>query len=509
MLILTIISLSFFLGISQGCSPSGVHISLGDLYAYTDALNSTSHARDPLKIMFFTSKNCSNTYILIRDSNNTFEANITHHAVTEFNITDNSQDNLAILIQYIHTYKLTSTLMFGKKYYYTIFPNTNSSDTSSFTFDFILPYRDLLNDTSKETNILFTGMMDISNESSYTRQYLNSYAKRLNSTSIDAIIYLGDMAFNLNDNLYKKGNNFFNDIQSFTAYIPFMPTAGIRDNANDYEYYNKMIGSPLEEKYEDFVYSFNLGYAHFVQFNMAFYFSGSNETLKTSMLNWLENDLKIANQKTQRMARPWVIVYGYRSFYCSNTSDSFCGSHEGNAADVIKFENLFVDHAVDIYISGSNLPVYERTKPLYKKTEYAYGSNIAFDVNFEYMVNPKAPIYLIDSCGGNNLYFNGATELSIALESYDKGIYSLRADPWQGFGIMTIKSATVIEFIQISSYDYTLYIPDKFTLINNMTKWEDAWVYKDKVTFITSFIFFVFFGVLILIIFMMSIEKGN
>ena len=227
------------------------------------------------------------------------------------------------------------------------------------------------------------------------------------------------------------------------------------------------------------------------------------------MLNWLKKDLTAANQMTQRQARPWVIVYGYRSFYCSNTSDPFCGSHDGTAEDVIIFENLFEDHSVDIYISSSNLPVYERTKPLYKKNEYAFGTNLAFDTNFEYMVNPMATVYLIDSCGGNNLYFNGATELSVSLQSYDKGIYSLRATPWQGFGIMSIKSETVIEFTQISSYDYSLYQPDKFTLINNMTKWEEPWTYKDKVTFITSFILFVFFGVLILVIFMMSLEKGN
>lgn len=486
------------------CEPIGVCISLGGYYSNTEISNAT-YKYEYLKIVFFTINSCSNSYIMVTDPRNSSNLiqNITNQTIIQYNITDNSQGFLNITNQFIHIFKFTQWVPTNQLYEYTIHPNTNSSDNSSKTYDFILPNRD-----SNETkNILITGMMDISNESSITLEYLSYYAKRMNDTAIDAIIYTGDMAFNLDTQNYAYGNYFLSAIESFTAYIPFMPTAGTRDSANNFDYYNKMLGTPLDEDYNNLFYTFNLGTAHFIQFNMAFYISTTDQTIKNNMFQWLENDLRNAAKRINRLPRPWIIVYGYHSFYCSNNTDIYCSLHTGEASPLINFENLFLLYKVDLYISASKWqPVYERLNPMYNKEIYGFSSYIKYDPNYLYMVNPSAPIYLIEACGGNNLFFNGGDALSINLQSYDKGFYSLRAVPWQGFGILSVISGTQINFTQISSYDYSLEIPDNFTLINTNVKYEEDWPIKDRVTFITAFVVFVVIGSFILIVFMIYIE---
>lgn len=488
---------------SQKCTPQGVRLSFGNYYSHTSYANNT----ELIKITFHTINECTNAYgTIIDSSSNTTVAKVTSskNDIYGFNITDNSKGYLEITMIYIHTFRIMGPLYFNKKYFYTIHPNETSSDVDR-TFNFILPPRDF-NTTKKDINIVLTGMMDISNQSEITQLYLNDFAQGMNTTSIDAILYLGDMGFNLDTNIYQTGINFFKSIENFTAYIPFMPTPGIRDNANNYEFYSKMINTPDDNLYNDFYYAFNLGYAHFVQINMAYYFGGADDTTKTQLFTWLKNDLKLANTKTNRMIRPWIIVYGYHSFYCSNSTDPFCGSHDGTATGISAFEDLFNLYNVDLYISASYLPVYERAKPLIKKKEYGFSSNIAYDVKFSEMINPKATIYLIDAAAGNYLFFNGQTDLSKNLQSYDKGIYSLITDPYQGIGIMTIKSGTEIQFIQVTTESYSMEITDNFTLINTLSKWSDDWPATDKATFIGAAVVFTIIGGAILIIFMLNLE---
>jgi len=39
---------------------------------------------------------------------------------------------------------------------------------------------------------------------------------------------------------------------------------------------------------------------------------------------WLEKDLIAANTAANRSAHPWIIAYGHRPFYCSNTDPIDC-----------------------------------------------------------------------------------------------------------------------------------------------------------------------------------------
>lgn len=496
-----VIIISKLLARTQNCYPYGVHISLGNYYSTFDEPTTNF---EYMKIMFFSTSYCDQAYIIV---NSSARLNETHNQLIYFQIaqgtnktyeiTDNSGGSLNITEIYIYTFKLISSTLLPPRirYDYTIYANDSSNTKRSFYF--ILPIK---NNTA-QSKVLITGMMDISDESSISYQYLNYFAQNNSNELIDAIIYTGDMAFKIEDNLYQKGLDFFKAIESFAAYIPFMPTAGIRDNSNNYSFYTDMIGTPFEEIHSDHFYTFNLGPAHFIQINTAYFFA-NNDDFSDLIYSWLEKDLKIASSQAYRKLRPWVFVFGYRSFYCSNSSDSYC---TGSASRASELERLFSKYNVDLYISASNLPVYERLKPLKLKSVYSFSSLLASDSDFRYMVNPKEIIYIVDASAGNKLFY-GPNSTS-DLQSYDRGYYSLRTAGWQSIGVMLINTSTRIDFEQIETYDYKKTILDRFSLINNLQKWTDPWPNEDKITFITAFLVFVIIGSLILIIFMMSLES--
>lgn len=488
---------------SQTCYPNAVHISLGDYYAKFEEPTPPS-LYEYMKIMFYSNASCSNAYVVFQDTvNASITIKITEQQNSKLEITDNSQGYLNVYAQYILTFKLATnfTLEAGRQFNYTIYPNENSASVNR-SFYFILPDKSV----DAKPRVIITGMMDISNESIHSRAVLNYLAYNNSNEKIDAIIYTGDMAFNLDDNLYAKGNDFFKSIESFAAYIPFMPTAGIRDDANDYFYYSSMIGMPLEDTYDDDYSCFNLGPVHFVEVNLAYYFEHDDD-YSEDIYSWLEADLKIANSKANRMSHPWIIVYGYRSFYCSNSTDPYCGTHTGSASKTSQIEDLFHKYKVDLYISASNLPVYERLKPIYQNEIYEFSSLISPDSDYIYMVNPQATVYFVDAAAGNNLFFDLNSSLfENSIKTYEKGYYSLRATPFQGLGEINVNSKTQMSIKQISTYDGNPGLLDNCTLINTLQKWSDDWPFEDKVTFIASFLVFVIVGSIILIVFMLSME---
>jgi len=80
------------------------------------------------------------------------------------------------------------------------------------------------------------------------------------------------------------------------------------------------ISSDLSNMY----YSFNYGNVHFVAIDTENIYDTAEMTRE--QVAWLINDLSGVNRKEH----PWIIVYGHRPLYCSNTDshgdlDDDCG----------------------------------------------------------------------------------------------------------------------------------------------------------------------------------------
>ena len=105
-------------------------------------------------------------------------------------------------------------------------------------------------------------------------------------------------------------------------------------------------------------YSFNHGNIHFVSINtetdypLAPYTPTAGSARAGGFgdqLRWLEQDLQQANRKEARAERPWVVVYGHRPLYSTNSMD-FPFDQQDRVRKT--FEPLFSKYGVDLYVVG-------------------------------------------------------------------------------------------------------------------------------------------------------------
>ena len=492
----------------ENCDPFGVHLSLGDYFQHftsenDDNLLDTTHATVLLRINYMTKERCNLTYAVINYKD---EVNASTPEFFDGSLY-NSSSKFSVYVQSL-LIKTDLKLSLNTDLYYTIHSNRSSDDVQK-TFRFRIPKRD-----ASPHTVLITGQMDLSSIGNVTFETLQTMANLPNINIISSVLYTGNMAYNLETNDFENGINFLKRMQVYAAYWPIMPTAGPVDNYGNYSFFNSLFAAINDKKFENNFYSYNLGHAHFVQINMALYFDAkANTTERTTLRNWLESDLANANKSSNRKQRPWIIVYGFHSFYCSNAEDIYCGSH--NFSKIVsnatlaqelydsydEIEDLFNAYMVDLYISAGNTSIYERLPPIYKRVKKSYSTVISPDVNQLYMKNPECTVYIIEGVGG---YVNTSDNKYIA-----KTGFTLVQSKNPGYGLLTIYNGTVLQYTHSASNSSKTSDSDTFYVINTKTKWASVWEQTDKETFIISFIFFVVFGGIILVVFMMCIESGG
>ena len=72
-------------------------------------------------------------------------------------------------------------------------------------------------------------------------------------------------------------------------------------------------------------FSFDIGPVHFVSISTEFYYFLNYGLVQVmSQYSWLESDLA----RVDRSVTPWVVVYGHRPMYCTNTDRDDCTKSE-------------------------------------------------------------------------------------------------------------------------------------------------------------------------------------
>ena len=487
---------------SEDCDPFGVHLSLGDYfqhYQHTNDLTllNAQSSNVLMKITFMTIDKCESMYAII---NTNKEVNVSTPSPYDASNVDSSSN----FIIYFQSISVTTNLglPYNTEILYSLVSN-RTANASKKMFRFNIPDRD-----ADRHDLIITGAMDLSTISNSTFMALDLLANQPKLATISAVLYTGNMAYNLESNDFEKGVQFLKTLQGFAAFWPFMPTAGKYDNYDDFNFFNYLYSAINDPLFNNFFFSFNLGKAHIIQINMAFYFNPDSDiTLRNNIWEWLTKDLINANRSDNRQERPWIIVYGFYSFYCSSTDDSCCGNHDftysdgdpTNPFDTLEF--LFKSYAVDLYISSSNSSsLYERLPPIYQSAEMPHSSKITPDLNQLYMINPRSTIYIVEGIGGN---INTSDNRYI-----EKTGFTISQLKNPGYAVLSIYNSTVLTYHHLASsstdtdYDY-------FILINTLEKWPSIWETKDKQIFAASFILFLIFGVIILVVFMLYIEAKN
>ncbi|XP_014257368.1 acid phosphatase type 7-like [Cimex lectularius] len=237
----------------------------------------------------------------------------------------------------------------------------------------------------------------------------------------DAVIHVGDMAYDMNDNNGRVGDEFMRQLQPIASYVPYMVCPGNHEEAYNFSHFRERFSMPGQS--ENLYYSFNLGPIHFVSLNTeAYYFVKYGMKLLVKQYEWLVNDLKEANLPENRNKRPWIIAYGHKPMYCSDNVVDDCKNKNNRVRTGLPIskwfglEDLLYENNVDVAFWG-HLHSYERLYPLYNYTVRKGPKKNPYH-------NPEAPIHIITGSAGcqeNTVNFTQVPPPWSAFRSSDYG----------------------------------------------------------------------------------------
>ncbi|KFM71094.1 Iron/zinc purple acid phosphatase-like protein, partial [Stegodyphus mimosarum] len=216
----------------------------------------------------------------------------------------------------------------------------------------------------------------------------------------DAVLHVGDFAYDLDSDDAKVGDEFMRQIETIAAYVPYMTCVGNHESAYNFSNYDNRFSMLNKEGImNNHYYSFDIGPAHIIGFSTEFYyFLQYGWTQMAYQYQWLENDLRKANLPENRAQRPWIITMGHRPMYCSTDDGDDCTHKESiirKGIPILKafgLEDLFYKYGVDLEL-WAHEHVYERLWPVYDRKVY----NGSYDAPY---TNPKAPVHIITGSAG-------------------------------------------------------------------------------------------------------------
>uniref|UniRef100_A0A672H5R3 Purple acid phosphatase n=1 Tax=Salarias fasciatus TaxID=181472 RepID=A0A672H5R3_SALFA len=216
---------------------------------------------------------------------------------------------------------------------------------------------------------------DLGNENP---QSLARLQKEAQQGLYDAILHIGDFAYDMHEDNARIGDEFMRQIQSVAAYVPYMTCPGNHEATYNFSNYRNRFSMPGQT--ESLWYSWNLGSAHIISFSTEVYFYLQfGLELLFKQYEWLKRDLEEANRPENRAERPWIITMGHRPMYCSDDDQDDC--------------NVFCNNSgVDVEL-WAHEHTYERLWPV-------YGDKVHNGSLEKPYVNPKAPVHIITGSAG-------------------------------------------------------------------------------------------------------------
>jgi len=279
---------------------------------------------------------------------------------------------------------------------------------------------------------------DMGNENAQSLARLQEETQR---GHFDAILHVGDFAYDMHSNDALVGDAFMNQIQSVSAYLPYMVCPGNHEERYNFSNYRARFTMPNFKESENFWYSFNLGPVHFIGFSTEVYYF-MNYGIKTliKQYDWLENDLKEANKPENRKKRPWIVTYGHRPMYCNDLDGDDCTHHETLVRVGLPFthfwglEDLFYKYGVDIEL-WAHEHTYERLFPIYDYKMYNGSHEKPY-------TNPQAPVHIISGSAGCKEDTDHFPDVVPAWSAFRSTDY--------GYTRMNVENKTHIYFEQVS-----------------------------------------------------------
>jgi len=254
------------------------------------------------------------------------------------------------------------------------------------------------------------------------------------------ILHVGDFAYNFYENNGYHGDEFMAQIQPIAAYLPYMVCPGNHESSQNFLQYRNRFTMPNFKDSENIFYSFDVGPVHFVSVSTEVYYYG-NYMLRDIIQQWvwLKKDLEAASQPEKRKKQPWIVIYGHRPMYCTNTDRDDCNTYKTRIRVGINnmwgMEDLMMQHGVDVAI-WAHEHSYERFYPMYNFTYYNAGDPY---------VNPRAPVHITTGSAGCREYLSPFTK--------EQPPYSAKRFSEYGYTRFTVANATHLFMETVNATD--------------------------------------------------------
>lgn len=215
------------------------------------------------------------------------------------------------------TFEIQALKQYISYYYSCIDSSKNTTNSVLVNYYFIFPKSPA---TSQSTKLAVFGDWSKDDSGDLTYNYL---VRNMDAKQYDSIVFLGDIAYDLESKSGDTGNDFLEFIKPITSNIPFMATPGNHEYKNKMKDFKKRFFLPLNQVTENLYYSYELNKAHFISINSEILFDKDglfNKDYKKVFVEWLSHDLEISHLKKNK----WNILYLHRPLYCSKLTNDKC-----------------------------------------------------------------------------------------------------------------------------------------------------------------------------------------
>jgi predicted MPP superfamily phosphohydrolase len=241
-----------------------------------------------------------------------------------------------------HNFTINNVLIQNLKpetyYYYRVGDSRSSSWSEVFSFQ------------TKTKGVVYAVYGDFGEANDRSLDRLIEETKK---EIIDAVLHVGDFAYDLDSQDGKVGDAFMNSIQPIASALPYMTCPGNHEAAGNFSHYRNRFSLIQEgvgknsQSQVNLWYSFNLEYTHFVAIDTEVYHYFRDDGQIQRQLNWLEKDLQDANKNRDQY--PWIVMYGHKGWFMDSVN--YTG-----------FEDLAHAYGVDLFLCG-HVHNYERFYP--------------------------------------------------------------------------------------------------------------------------------------------------
>ena len=263
-----------------------------------------------------------------------------------------------------------------------------SSDNNIGPFEFRIRNPNI----TGEVRIFLIGDMDLTSRSLPTRVRMNNTDWKV----YDALIHVGDYAYDMNDDNGMRGDNYLNSLWTVMPAVPHLLIAGNHENFNNTRLFNFRLRMPdYNPVYTNNFWSYRRGNAYFlfVNYDYILTFYLDSNTL-AQVLAYVETELKKSNDPQVK----WKVVLSHRQIYCGEyaTRDD-CTQ---NYYYLKPFEALYRKYKVDLLLAGHE-HFYERLSLVDYQFNYVkpqMNPNPSIGVSF---ASPAHPVQIMSACAGN------------------------------------------------------------------------------------------------------------